>query len=109
MQHKPKHCLQHHDRTVHSRGRCKPCYESIKRMIRDGELTDARAVKEGWLLPKRKENASRRCLNHKKAKVYSRGLCFKCYRHVRNLIKMGKITEEKAIARKMILMSSRDY
>ncbi len=47
------HCLQHKDRPVYSRGRCKSCYESIKRSIRSGQMTDAQAVRNRWLLPRK--------------------------------------------------------
>lgn len=52
-----KLCLQHDGkngneaRPVHIRGRCKSCYESIRREIRNGRMTEAGAVKQGWLLP----------------------------------------------------------
>lgn len=44
-------CLQHHDRPAHCRGRCRSCYESIMRDIRNGKMTDKQAVRNRWLLP----------------------------------------------------------
>lgn len=44
------YCLQHPKRPVHARGRCKSCYMSIKRMIRNGKMTEAEAVRDGYLL-----------------------------------------------------------
>lgn len=54
---KLKLCLQHDGkqgreaRPVHIRGRCKSCYEGIRREIRNGRMTEEAAVKQGWLLP----------------------------------------------------------
>lgn len=52
---KPKYCMQHPDRIVHARGRCKSCYVSIRRLIDGGSISDRQAVKLGYFLPLRED------------------------------------------------------
>jgi len=74
------------------------------RMIRRGDLTDAQAVRRGYLLPI--VVANRKCKNDDN-KHYARGLCIKCYRSVWDKISKGTLLESRAIKLKLILPSNR--
>jgi hypothetical protein len=111
-------CL-HCDRRAQSRGCCPTCYSRIYSQIRDGQFTAEEAVASGmWTVAgannkgplggtrveivssgKRTQIVRKvkcnipRCTN----KAISRGLCQTCYRHLREAITQGKITEDELI------------
>lgn len=45
-------CLNHPSRAVHARGLCPSCYQTLQRLIRQGKMTDRRAVKQSMMLPR---------------------------------------------------------
>lgn len=47
-------CLNHPARDVYARGLCPSCYQSIQRAIREGKMTDAKAVRRGLMLKRLK-------------------------------------------------------